>query len=207
MVITLEREKILFAGLGATKGNSEGFTLLELLVALAIAAIILMGVYRMVDGTANSQRFLEKRQEQLHLWIYLRRLLQRDLDQRQELLGHAFSFGSDASQTSVALHCFGGVVPGRMLGPVVDVRYVWEENPDGEGVTWVRELRGSVDEKMEPGLNMRITEGLEAVTFAVLDKNEWKNLGEEMEPPLRAVRWQFRWSIIGPWTLVQRLEF
>ena len=182
-------------------------------MALAISSIILMGVYRVVDGTANGQRLLEQRQEQMHLWIYLRRLLQRDLQQRLDLSDAAIILGtaasSPASRTSITLHCSGGVVPGRVLGPGVDVSYIWEENPDGEGMIWVREVRASGSGQMQQGLNMRVTEGLEAVTFSVLDSDSdsWKNLDEELKRPLRAVRWQFRWSMIGEWTLLRQLVF
>lgn len=211
MAIALNKGNILPACVKAATNASGGFTLLELLVALAIAALLLTGVYRVVDGTAKGQRILEQRQEQLHLWIYLRRILQRDLDKRHVVSGDTIVLGSEAgfggSQTGLMLHCSGGVVPGHLLGPLVDVSYTWEENPEGEGVTWVREVRSSPGGHMEPGLNMRITTELASVSFSVLDKDGWKGLDAELERPLRAIRWQFHWSLIGPWTLVRRLAF
>lgn len=194
---------------GSKQGRMAGFTLLELLVALAMASMILMGVYRVVDGAANGQRFLEKRQEQLHLWMHVRRLLRRDLEHRLTFSDADLVLGAvegvTERSTSVTLHGTGGVVPGHLLGPVVDVHYTWEETPDGAGVIWMRAVRVPDSERKPSGLNLRISEGLEAVAFSVLDKSGWKDLEDEMEPPLRAVRWQFRWSILGSWTLVLAL--
>ena len=193
------------------RGGWAGFTLLELLVALAITSIVLAGVYRVVDGTAHNQRILEQRQEQLHLWMYVRRLLQSDWAQRLDPSDKSLLLGrreeSDTPPDSVTLHCSGSVVPGRALGARVEVSYIWEKNLDNEGVSWVREVRSQGQSREVPALNFRIGEGLESVTFAVLDKEGWKRPDETMEPPLRAVRWQLHWSMIGSWTLIQHIVF
>ena len=190
-----------------TRGRSSGFTLLELLVALAIASFMLMGVYRVVDGVVHGQRVLEKRYEQLHLWLYVRRILQQDLAQRlsqsDDTLVRGAVLDLSAPPTRVTLRCTGGVAPGRTLGPAVDVVYGWEERSDGHGVIWTRLLRAVASDRVAPGLTMQITDGLEAVAFALLDKTGWKGLEDDLDPPVRAIRWQFRWSLIGSWTLVQ----
>lgn len=181
--------------------NQRGFTLLELMVALAITSMLLVGLYQVVDSTRRGQQILEQRQEQLHLWITLKRLLRRDLEQLVATPEESIVF----TEGGLILQCRGGVVPGRSLGPRVDVRYSWESLLEGEGLVWRRDMVASVSGVTESGLNMRVDEGLLSVVFSIHDKTDWKDSGQEMEPPFRAFRWVFTWSHLGEWELIQRL--
>lgn len=182
------------------RADERGFTLLELLVALAIAALILLGVYRVVDGTASRQRSLETRQERLQLWFYLRRLLRRDVEALSGNGAEEIALDGDGG---VTLRVSGRVLPDWRLGPQVAVRYRWSEDPDTGGVAWSRTVTALEGGDGEKGLELAVTEGLREVTFEVLDKNGWAALGEGAEPPFLAVRWQFRWEDIGDWASVR----
>lgn len=198
--------------------GGAGFTLLEMLVALAIASLILLGVYRVVEGTASRQKILAERQERVQLWFYLRRLLRRDVEALQGDDAKAVTFDADGGLT---LLVSGGVVPGWRLGPRVAVHYRWEPLAAGEagferwrgaddgdeaGLRWVREVRPPDGGDGEPGLNVTLETALREVRWEILDQDGWKPLGEGAKPPFLALRWQFRWADIGEWTLVRAIR-
>ena len=59
--------------------NNKAFTLLEMLVALAISAILILGVYSMFDSIMNTKEAAGKSNENNMLLVNLRRLVKQDM--------------------------------------------------------------------------------------------------------------------------------
>lgn len=187
---------------GSLAVKTAGFTLLEALIALSIAAFLLTGLYRVVNGTARQVDALEKRTEAMHLWIHLRRLLKQDLEHlTPEPPAHIVLDGKEA----LILHCTGDILPDWSLGPSVDVIYQWKTNPSGNGMTWERLIKPTNGDRADATVTLRIDQGLNKVDYALLEAKEWRLFGEGAPIPWKAIRWRFDWDEIGEWTLIQNL--
>ncbi|MBF0270985.1 MAG: prepilin-type N-terminal cleavage/methylation domain-containing protein [Magnetococcales bacterium] len=182
--------------------RSGGFTLLEALIALTISALIMTGVYRMVNGGAIQTKTLEQRAETLHLWSHVRRVLSQDLEQlAHEPPARLVREGND----TLILRCSGGIMPEWAMGAVVEVIYRWRSNGTGAGMTWERLVKPANGKRETAKVTLKLDQGLKKVEYALLDAQEWRPSGEGANPPFRAIRWHFDFSDIGPWTLVRNL--
>ena len=181
------------------KTSETGFTLLELLIALALASLILVGVYQVVDGAVAQRRVLEEHREALQLWLHLRRLLRRDWEMRVVDKDALLVFKAG----ELAFPALGSVVGGR-LGPRVFVRYLWKPASQGEGVMWQRRVVPLNGREGERGvLTLGITENLRTMQVTLLDQEGWKRPDEERVVPLRAVQWRFAWNNFGEWRMIK----
>ncbi len=183
--------------------KTRGFTLLEALIALSISAFLLTGLYRVVNGTARQVQSLENRAEALHLWIYLRRLLNHDLDYLlSEMPNNILRDGNDA----LTLRCSGGLLPDWRMGPQVEVIYQWREQTTQDGIIWERLIKPLGADKEEAIVTLRLDKGLKKMDYALLDTQDWQLFGESAQPPpWKAIRWRFEWVEIGEWSLVRNL--
>ncbi|MEO5333898.1 MAG: prepilin-type N-terminal cleavage/methylation domain-containing protein [Magnetococcus sp. YQC-5] len=184
-------------------GRAMGFTLLEALVALTISAFLLSGLYRMVNGTVVQVQALEHRADTVHLWMHLRRLLNRDLDYlAKEPPARIILEEKD----TLILRCTGDIVPDWHLGPQVEVIYHWKNKPTNDGMIWERRVQSLHGTREEAQLTLRIDQGLDKVEYALLDAKEWHAFGEAAQQPWRAIRWHFVWQNIGEWRLIHNLQ-
>ncbi|MBF0147677.1 MAG: prepilin-type N-terminal cleavage/methylation domain-containing protein [Magnetococcales bacterium] len=183
--------------------NKHGFTLLEALIALSMTAFILSGVYQVINRTMIHMQTLEQRAEALHLWIHLRRQLGRDLE-------HLITGPPDPmvleGEEALILRCSGDIVPDWNLGPLVEVVYRWKKNRKPGGMTWERWVQPLGRGRNEAIKTLTIDQDLNRVDFALLDDGGWHPFGESAQPPWRAIRWRFEWSMIGEWVLLKSLN-
>ncbi|MBF0341040.1 MAG: prepilin-type N-terminal cleavage/methylation domain-containing protein [Magnetococcales bacterium] len=187
---------------GSVKFPTPGFTLLEALIALSISALIMTGVYRVVNGGVSQSRLMEQRAETLHLWNHLKRVLSRDLEHLiKEPPARMIREGND----TLILRCHGAIIPDWRLGARVEVIYRWRPDPDGRGMIWERLVKPLDGKREDAKVTLKIADGLIKSDYALLDAQEWRPNGDGAQPPWRALRWQFEWRDIGPWTLVRNL--
>lgn len=182
----------------------RGFTLIEALIALVIAAFLLTGVYRVVDGTSRQVRALEERSETLQQWFHLRRQISRDLERLLPVEPPERLVAENAE--TLLLRCDGGVVPDWRSGTKVEVIHRVRPDPASGGVVWERLVQPAGDNHREESMvTLKIDRGLQKAEFALLDAGGWHQAGETVRPPIRAVRWRFEWRDIGDWTLIRAI--
>ncbi|MBF0440087.1 MAG: prepilin-type N-terminal cleavage/methylation domain-containing protein, partial [Magnetococcales bacterium] len=179
---------------------SLGFTLLEALIALAIAAFFMTGLYHVVNGTVTQVQALDKRAESIHLWIHLRRLLNRDL---QHLDREPPARIIREGRETLILRCSGEIIPNWKLGSKVNVIYQWKQKENNEGMIWERLVQSIHGKREEAMVTLRIDQGLDKLEYALLDaQEEWHSFDDPSPPPWKAIRWRFDWHEIGAWTLI-----
>ncbi|MBF0179541.1 MAG: prepilin-type N-terminal cleavage/methylation domain-containing protein [Magnetococcales bacterium] len=183
--------------------SPAGFTLLEVLIALTISALLLSGVYRVTGASLATARAIETRAETLHEWIHLRRVLGRD---REFLATEPPVAGIVVEgRETVILKASGEVVPEWRLGPWVEILYQWRPNPSGDGVIWERRVLPLGGKREEAELTLRIDQGLTRVEWEIYSAQGWHPFGEGGKPPWLGMRWRFDWRVIGDWRLVLQL--
>ncbi|MEO5347001.1 MAG: prepilin-type N-terminal cleavage/methylation domain-containing protein [Magnetococcus sp. YQC-9] len=187
---------------GPVSIHRSGFTLLEALIALSIAALILTGVYRLVQSGTARMRILEERAETLHLWSHARRVIRHDLEMlEKEPPARLVREGNNA----LVLRCSGALVPDWRLGAKVEVIYRWRAKEREKGMIWERLIQRLGEDREKALVTLRIEQNLESVEYDLLDAQEWRLFGEGAQSPWRAIRWRFNWRDIGPWHVILNL--
>lgn len=176
---------------------ASGFTLLEVLVAVAIGVLLVAASYTLIGNAAALQGRSEERARQLQDLLYLKRILQRDMMALLESTEDQPSIsGKDAALT---LRCSGEVVNRMALGPQVTVRYSWKEVPGG--MIFERTPLSAAGKTLA-AYRLRINDGVERVDYELLDQTGWKKPYESTTPPVRAIRLFLEWSDLGRWEMV-----
>ncbi len=177
--------------------GGRGFTLLELLIAMAVGALIMAATYTMISDTLRVQDDIKVRAGELADMHYMRRTLLKDiLALRPAAEGHK---NIRIDHDSLELRCRGDVLVGMPLGPEVWVRYAWFKQ-DGK-LIFIRQLN-SLNAGGIPLYNVRIT-GLRKVSYELMGKNgRWQRPDDFTGGEPIAVRWHFYWLELGRWDLI-----
>lgn len=183
--------------------GGSGFSLLEILVAMTLTALVLTGVFQTVQGSMVTRKHLQHHREVLQTWLHLRRSLMKDM----ELLALPPSQAMVIGKGEMELKCLGEVAGGR-LGPRVLVRYAWQRDRStaGEAMVWSRTVHSGYDRTVPGVTTLRVEDHLEEVGLDLLDGGVWKRAGDNIEVQLRAVRWHFRWQDMGSWHFIKGWE-
>lgn len=118
--------------------NSKGFTLLEMLVALAISAVIIMGTYAMFDSVMNTKEAAGRSNETNVLLINMRRLVKNDLLQ---LYKDSLKIDNSGENSEITFTTHNSIklersVPVEVKYFVEDGWLVREETSDSLGYEW-----------------------------------------------------------------------
>ena len=178
--------------------GESGFTLLEIMVATAVGALILAAAYTLIRTTSLYQSFSGSRAQQLEDMLYLRRILHKDMlalipgtsDETPSLLG---------DYSSLTMNCDGRSAWQMNLGPQIAVHYSWEKGTDS-----MRFKRSAVSTSGNtlPAYDLQIDEGLTGISYEILDQEGWKRFESITAPPAKAVRFLFEWRDIGAWEVI-----
>ncbi len=182
--------------------SGRGFTLLELLIAMAVGALIMAATYTMISDTLRAQKDIAARAGELADMHYMRRTLLKDiLALRPAAEGRKnIRIGRD----SLELRCRGDVQIGGMpLGPEVWVRYAWFRL-SGK-LIFTRQLN-SLDAGGISLYDVRI-KGLRKVSYELMGKDgRWQRPDDFTGGEPVAVRWHFYWLKLGRWDLVMAFK-
>lgn len=102
--------------------NSKGFTLLEMLVALAISSVIVMGTYAMFDSVMSTKEAAGVSNENNTLLINLRQLFKQDMLQ---LYKDTLKIDNSGENSEIAFTTHNSIKLERAVA--VDVRYYVED--------------------------------------------------------------------------------
>ena len=152
--------------------NNRGFTLLEILVAVALASLLLSSIYGIFTTSSEAKERVEKRANALHLARVLTSRIER------ELLG--LSLDEQATTELLA----GGTNPrgepylrlltsssGSPRPGMRWVRYRLAADQDNRITLWRAEK--GVNEQAE-AVEERLAQGIEKLRFAFFDGNSWR---------------------------------
>ncbi|GAB0057480.1 hypothetical protein SIID45300_01808 [Candidatus Magnetaquicoccaceae bacterium FCR-1] len=185
-----------------SRSARAGFTLIEALIALSIAALIMTGVYQTVRSGAARTRLLEERAETVHLWNHLKRVIRRDIEHlEKEPPARLIREGKEL----LVLRCRGDLVPEWRMGPRVEVLYRWRSKVEETGMIWERAILPAGRNREEAVVTLTIDKNLDELAYDLLDPQEWRPFGEGAQTPWKALRWRFTWKDIGPWNLIVNL--
>lgn len=174
--------------------RNAGFTLLEVLLALALGSLVMASIYGVFSTTSEASRQLEKQSNSLHLG----RVLIARLD--RELLGLALinngetvlAGGTDAlGEPYLELLTNSSGTPGAGYKRV---RYRLGNDEQGVSVLW-RSEQGRFD--IEEAQEERLATGIEELKFAFYD-GSWKEVWSESQNRLPLlVRAEFKLADAG----------
>lgn len=181
--------------------SQSGFTLLEVLVAVALAAIILAITYGALSQVLKADETARQRQEQLQQWLFIQRLLLREGSLIMPGRAAAFELAEDELMGRYQ----GAVIPGMRMGAELTIRYHWESTEENS-VRWVRDFQASREEAANEIWRVSVGEGLQQVRYEVLTRNGWIAPEDFVAGSIRALRWYFNWSLIGEWQLIVPVE-
>ncbi len=151
--------------------NAAGFTLLEILVAIALTSVLLTSIYGVFSTTSDAQARVEERGEALHLARVLIARLDRELlglsleniDQQAALAGGRNGLAEPYLEllSNSGSHQTGLVKIGYRLGP----------DSEGRATLWRTEQLANSTEK---GDEEFLTHGIESLEFTFFDGREWR---------------------------------
>lgn len=176
--------------------NNTGFTLLELLIALSLGALVMAATYSVVGRLLNVQQLLDSHGSEMHQYLHLRRVLSSDFAARLSFKPVDVQFETD----KIDFDAHGRVEWNQRMGAVVRVRYQWQQL-DNNQWQWQRQLV-SADGYEVLDNTMKINQGLKSVNYQVLTEQGWLDPLSTDPAQIKAVRWQFDWQHIGQWPLV-----
>lgn len=181
--------------------RSKGFTLIEVLVALAISAVLITGVYTVLRQGMGQLGIIEGHDQELHSLFLIRRVIDRDLQSLVALKDpesdkkYRFRIGIDG----VVLNCRGSVVADSRLGPLVEVHYRWNSGSDALLERRVVGLGGDVELSDEV---LYLGQGVQSGSVEIHDGEEWSTAEMVDETKMYGVRFQLDFSQIGVWKLI-----
>jgi len=166
--------------------HSTGFTLLEVLVAIALASILLTSIYGVFTAASTAKQQVEKQANALHLG----RVVIARLD--RELLGLAMTThaaetilsGGQNEQGEAFIRLLTWTNSSPQPGLRV-VTYRLGPDPDRRMTLWRTEK--SVYQRAEAG-EERLAQGIEAMTFEFYDGQNWRESWSTGRPKLVRLR-------------------
>ena len=152
--------------------RNDGFTLLEVLVAIALASLVLTSIYGVFSTTSAAKEQVEKQGAALHLGRVLisrldRELLGLALDNQNNL---AALKGGENSLGEPFLELLTNSTGGPQSG-MRQVQYRLGPDPDNRMTVWraekgINETTANTEE--------RLAQGLEKLTFSFFDGQNWR---------------------------------
>jgi general secretion pathway protein J len=174
--------------------RSGGFTLLEVLLSMAILAVIMTVIYASFSTAGNNVDQAERRREETDIGRTLMARLSADIanayvkapntaiqGKKVEVLGEKSENDRQIRHDSIALPTLTNFPrPNTKETELWEVEYFFKEKPDGSGyILYRREKRDlSKDAPLEGGVEYEITDRVESLLFRYLDgTNVWKDDG------------------------------
>ena len=186
-----------------TEGCS-GFTLIELIVSLAIMVGVLAGAYYSVSSALDGQKMVESRADVAQAGRVALALLSQDLrsacplSPELEFVGlHRMREDMPADNLDFATHNWSPEAPGE--GDFCEVSYFVERNPEtGDVGLWRRRDSSPDDKPLEGGRREEIASGVRGFRLEYFDGFSWyeswgKTSGLEVEQKASS-RTEFNWS-------------
>jgi len=187
-----------------------GFTLIEVLVAMAISTLLITAVYKVVGEGSRLATELEQRQQRLNELLHFRRVMTRDFASLQSLEeerdGEIEKHQIELLDSEFRLNVSGSVVRNRQMGPLVHVYYRWGRDEEGTETLERRvvPLGGDPEESKEV---IQLSEGITAIQLFHYQQEEWKELSlDEDEKKLRGVRFLIESETFGEWPMLFSLH-
>ena len=182
--------------------SKNGFTLLELMVALTIGSIVMTASYVFWINSLEYQKEVEVRSQELRDMLYIRRTMQTDL---MALLPKNNDLPSISvnEDNELVLRCNGRVEWAKNFGPKISVRYRLPGN--SSDTNFFRRPSSDTGEVM-PVYDFRIEQGLKKFHFDFLGKEGWDDPEQVANGSIRAIRLFFSWEHIGDWHIIMPVQ-
>lgn len=182
--------------------NKRGFTLLELLVAISITTVILMGAYGLITTVTTQQSSLDARHEEMLTLMHLQRLFSRDLRRVTSSNIHN-AYPITFLDNEMILICDGDITGTYTHAPRVRVRYQFTPYDAGSSSTvLVREVTSmdgdTVFEKRSYAMRER---GLKKSMFQVKTLNGWLDENQGTNEVAHGLRVLMEWEHLGRWQM------
>ncbi|MCL0067062.1 prepilin-type N-terminal cleavage/methylation domain-containing protein [Thermodesulfovibrionales bacterium] len=170
----------------------SGFTLLEVLIAVTLSAIILAGLYTALNSVLVTEESLNRKNEEMKVYVRLANLFQKDLRTMQGSKGIKVERGV---HSAIITFKTTNTLPLNSSMPVT-VRYYLDLK---NGRKYL--VREEVKEAKGMETTIRLLGGIEDLEFFFLERGEWVEWPDE-EGCLTVVKMKFRqegraWQITG----------
>ncbi len=161
-----------------TPHNKAGFTLIELVISAAVAAMILTGAYMCLNAGLSSQKLIEPRSEVAQNARVALAIITADLRSACPLSQDFDFLGMDrmmddveADNLDFATHNYTPRRPGE--GDFCEVSYFLEKDKEGKFNLWRRRNPTIALNPLEGGRREEIARGLQGLRFEYYDGFEW----------------------------------
>ena len=151
--------------------RNTGFTLLEILVAIALASILLTTIYGVFSTTSAAKELVEKQGAALHLGRVLIARLDRELLglSLKNLKSQPALIGGKNSLGEPYIELLTTSSGGPQIG-ISQVRYRLGRDADGQMTLW---HSAKALNSREVATEERLTQGIDLLTFGFFDGQNW----------------------------------
>ena len=188
------------------KLTDGGFTLIEVLVAMAISTLLITAVYKVVGDGSRLTTELDQRQQRLNELLHLRRVMTRDfaslVSLEEERDGEVGKHQIKLSDSEIRLNVSGSAIRSSRLGPLVHVYYYWGRGEEGDAYLERRVVSLGEDPE-ESKKVIRLTTGVTSIQLFHYLNEEWQELSTDVaEKKLRGIRFLIESRFFGEWPML-----